>query len=150
MREIVERAKQLRRLDRNLGRQLPSPLAEHCRVANVTNNTLIVLADDPTWAARLRYAAPSILSLLSDETDLALTAVQVKVAPPSAPSRKVTRQRLRLSEKNAAGLRTLALNISDQKLAEKILRLAQHGERSTDTFPEADQIVSSRQQRTQK
>ena len=43
---------------------LPGDLAAHCAAARQRDQQLIVHADSPVWATRLRYFAPQLLSLL--------------------------------------------------------------------------------------
>ena len=48
----------------NVRRLLPGDLADHCVAARKRDQQLILHADSPVWATRLRYNSPQLISLL--------------------------------------------------------------------------------------
>jgi len=68
----------LKRLDRMCQESLPSPLNQHCHVANLREKTLVIHADSSLWATRLRLILPS-LKLKWQENQLMPTISQVDV-----------------------------------------------------------------------
>ncbi len=64
--------------------RIGEPLKQHCRVATLRGEVLVLLADSPAWAARLRFEAPALLERLATEPALrGVKAIQVKVSVPS-------------------------------------------------------------------
>jgi hypothetical protein len=57
---------------------LPPALANHCRLANVTDRRLVFLVDSPVWKAKLRLATPELLQLAAS-LGLSATDVAAKV-----------------------------------------------------------------------
>jgi hypothetical protein len=57
-------------------------LSEHLIGVNVKDDTLILLSDSAAWATRLRYAGPALCTQLSEQFELTLHKVQVKVRAP--------------------------------------------------------------------
>ena len=61
---------------------LDPELSEHLIGVNVKDDTLILLSDSAAWATRLRYAGPVLCKQLSEQFELTLQKVQVKVRAP--------------------------------------------------------------------
>lgn len=103
---------------------LPDSHRAHCRVANVRNHTLVLLADSPAWAARLRFHAPTILRKLELDHKLSLRRVQIRVDPEAvrAPRRRV--RRTGLSTHSGHLLRQAAQAVEDPQLKAALERLA--------------------------
>ncbi len=57
-------------------------LSEHLIGVNVKDDTLILLSDSAAWATRLRYAGPALCKQLSEQFELTLHKVHVKVRAP--------------------------------------------------------------------
>jgi hypothetical protein len=124
---VLDHARRLRLLTEQLGRQLPAPLAQHCRVGNIDGNCLILQVDSSTWATRLRYLAPALLTELRQQPGLeALRSTRIKVRPDLLPAAPPPAFALRLSEQAAAGIRDAALASPDPALQAALLRLSRH------------------------
>lgn len=82
---LVSKARQLTTIDEALQKILPTELAPHCRVMNITQDTLVIGVDNPHWATRLRYLSPNLLkdlqSLISHLKHL--DKIRCKVRPHS-------------------------------------------------------------------
>jgi len=48
----------LKRLDKICKDSLPTPLNQHCHVANLRDKTLVIHTDSSLWATRLRLFVP--------------------------------------------------------------------------------------------
>lgn len=98
-----------------------------CAGAGIDGTTLLLFADSPVWAAKLRLFAPELVRALAGQ-GLALKTCEVRVSPPlmRAPADGGTR-RVRISESAAAHLEMAAANIADPRLAACFRRIAAHG-----------------------
>lgn len=60
--QLLVRARAHARLQRHLQTMLPEDLAAHARVACVREKTLVMAADSPAWATRLRVYNNELLA----------------------------------------------------------------------------------------
>jgi hypothetical protein len=85
---LHDHAARLRRLQGLLECHLPPSMAGACAVANLKNDTLVLLAQGGAVAAKLKQLAPTLLTQLG-AAGVPLKAIQVKVqvhiAAPAAP-----------------------------------------------------------------
>jgi hypothetical protein len=102
----------------NLLSQLPPDFRPHCTGVRPDGDTLVVFADSPVWATRLRYEAPRILP------GTGFRNLRVRVAPPAATVRPAVRKAPSLPGAAAALLRETAAAVADPDLAAALLRLA--------------------------
>jgi len=121
---LLAQARALSRLEHRLLTLLPEPLKPHCHVLAVRGRTLVLAADSPVWASRLRFHAPQLQRQLARCG--ALDKVRVRVRPPSADA-AAPQSRRSLRPRNRAGnesLRQAARTVSDPELKSALLRLA--------------------------
>ena len=122
---LVSQARTLMTLEALLQELLPEPLNVHCRLLAIREETLMLAADSPVWAARLRFHAPQLVKQLCHTQTVKLRTVQVRVRPPerNVPTehRKTTMQ---CSKESKAALQQVAQSISDPGLKTALLRLA--------------------------
>jgi hypothetical protein len=78
---LVQRARFLRQLDRSIRASLPETLSRHVQVANLRGDCLVMLADSPTWATRLRYQRQAVLDGLWQAHSIRCRLLEVKVQP---------------------------------------------------------------------
>ena len=81
----IRRALWLDGLDLRLRPHLPPSVAAHARLANINHGRLVFVVDGPVWAAKLRLAAPDLLTVARS---LGLEAVELIVKttlPPATP-----------------------------------------------------------------
>ena len=78
----LRRALWLDELDRALRPLLPTPLAGHCRLANVDGEHLVFLVQSPLWHARLRLAENMLIDA-ARSLGLKVTRVTIKTTPAS-------------------------------------------------------------------
>ncbi len=123
---LLERAGRRARLEAAIRAKLPVDLAPHCHLGNWEDGTLVLVADSPAWAARLRYLIPHLRSEL--EQHLPLRAIKVRAAPlvrrPPPGPRQV---RARLSPASADLIEASAAGL-DGPLADALRRLARHAQ----------------------
>ena len=75
----LRRALWLDALDRQLRPQLPPPLRNRCRLANVDGEHLVFLVDSPVWHAKVRLAEAQLIDA-ARSIGLKATKVTVKTA----------------------------------------------------------------------
>jgi len=122
---LLSRARALGELDALVHELIPSPLNSHCRVLAVRDDTLIVAADSPVWAARLRYQSSLLVKQLSGVSSVKLRTVQVRVrASERSPDCKITPIRQPVSGRNSMALKQAARSVTDAGLKAALLRMA--------------------------
>ncbi|MEQ6343055.1 MAG: DUF721 domain-containing protein [Gammaproteobacteria bacterium] len=126
---LLARAKRLEQLNHALRSQLPPPLNQHCQVANIRGDTLVLHADSSAWALKLRYSVPVMLAQLQKQPALQhLRGIDIKVRPASiaaAPAEKP--RRAHMSGDTASLLDSMADAIAHPRLQAALHRLARHG-----------------------
>jgi hypothetical protein len=122
---LLARARLLAQLDAQVQALLAPPLQQHCRVLALREPVLVLAADSPVWAARLRFHAPHLVRQISLPQSMRLRSIRVRVRPPE-PSATTTPRRPapRLGQRGAAAMQQAAENISDPELKTSLLKLA--------------------------
>lgn len=123
---LLSRARALRKLDAMVHELIPAPLNAHCRVLAIRDDILIIAADSPVWAARLRYETARLTRQLAGISDMMLRTVQVRVraSGQAVPGSRISSARQPLSRRNAMVLKQAARSISDVGLRTALFRLA--------------------------
>lgn len=68
--DVVERARAMAELAGRLAAALPADLRPGLRAANVrTDGELVIIAESPAWAARLRFEADKLLAAAREAGD---------------------------------------------------------------------------------
>jgi hypothetical protein len=118
-------AANLQRLQPLVYRALPTDLAAHCRPGNLRGNTLVIHADSPAWAAKMRFHAPQLIRSLQRANDLSgLERCEVRVLPQTtAPSASKSTPSA-ISATSREQLRSAARGLKDPRLKEAFERLA--------------------------
>ncbi len=83
----VRRALWLDALEQQLRPCLPTPLAHHCRLANVAGERLVFIVDFPVWRAKLRLAAPELVNAAQS---IGLKVTEVTIKTSTAPFHAAT------------------------------------------------------------
>uniref|UniRef100_A0A0S6YZX7 DUF721 domain-containing protein n=2 Tax=Mizugakiibacter sediminis TaxID=1475481 RepID=A0A0S6YZX7_9GAMM len=126
---LVERARELDRMDQRLRQTLPAPLRDQVRFADVRNGRVVFLASSSAWASKLRLAQAQILSA-ARTLGVRAESVTVKVAPlPSVPPEPAERKPL--SPAAARHLQAAAKSLTDPELRALFLELASFAESSS-------------------
>lgn len=123
---LLAQARAFKELDALLERLIPPPLNDHSRVLSLRDATLVLAADSPVWAARLRFHTPQLVKQLRNNPAVRVRTVKVRVRPPQSPpaariSLPAPRQ---LSAINADALQQTARSVSDPGLKAALMRLA--------------------------
>ena len=122
---LVSQARALLGLDGLIQELLPDALKTHCRVLSVRDQTLVLAADSPVWAARLKFHSSQLVKQLNRQQTVKLRTVRIRVRPPE---KQVATERrnapLKLGISSATALRQAADSVSDPDLKSALLRLA--------------------------
>lgn len=122
---LLQRARALMALDGLLAELLPAPLNEHCHVLNVRDATLVLAADSPVWAARLRFHSAQLVKQLCERQTVTVRTVRIRVRSPQRGYRQDNpRPAARPSARGSAMIRKAAETVSDDNLKSALLRLA--------------------------
>ena len=104
--------------------RLEASLREHCRVANLKGDTVIVIADSPVWATKLRFQTGAMLEILRDRGFPELRTLRIKVNPINVTREAAPRHGPQLSQSAAATLLRTAEGTKDVELRAVLERLA--------------------------
>jgi hypothetical protein len=128
--QLAAHARNIRSLGDSIHEFLGTPLNLHCRIANFTEQIVVVHADSPVWLARLRYLAPQLLDFLrTDCGKIHLNDLVLRVRPFLQRAPDVEGSRLRLSTASSELILSLASTISDPKLKRALEHLATHSKK---------------------
>lgn len=124
--ELVTHARQLGHLSSIVQAMLEPSLANHCQLAHFDGSRMVLIADTPAWASRLRFSINTLLAQLKQYSNKfhALSQIEVQVKPllPPIPT-PLTKER-KLSADAARCLTESAESIEDPALREALQRLA--------------------------
>ncbi|HHI94684.1 MAG TPA: DUF721 domain-containing protein [Gammaproteobacteria bacterium] len=124
---LLEHAQYLQQLTQALRDSLDTHLAAHVTIANLREQTAVIITDTPVWLTQLRYQAPTILRLLKTLPGLQkLQKVQFKIQPASFTPPPAPPRRANLSATSAHFLESAASDTKDPRLAEALYRLSRH------------------------
>lgn len=122
---LVSQARTLMALETRLQELLPAPLKTHCRLLTIRADTVVLAADSPVWAARLRFHAPQLVKQLNCIQTVKLHTVQIRVRPPERNVPTQRRKSMPLRNRNSTtALQQVAQSVSDPGLKSALLRLA--------------------------
>jgi len=130
---LVKKVQLLKRLDQVIKSQLPENMSGKFEVANIRDNTLIILANSPSWATRLHYQQQQILVIARSSHEFAfIDSVKVKVSPSSSDGSKNDNSELPASHQvdGTKTLSTLIDQVDDSHLKSALERLQKHTQKS--------------------
>lgn len=121
---VVQRAQKLARLEQAVLQLIPVELVAHCKVLNLRNETLVLAASSPAWAARLRFAVPDLIRQLKRRFALEVRSVDLRIQPETSENQSVNKHRLQLSAHSATLVTQTAEAVGHPPLRDALLRLA--------------------------
>ncbi|HLA74973.1 MAG TPA: DciA family protein [Gammaproteobacteria bacterium] len=125
LRRLLDHAQRLQQATRIVHEGLSPPLNEHCRVANIKDSMLVLHADSPAWAAKLRFQVAAMLAQLNRAPGFGeLRSIRVKVCPQARVQPEVVSKPRSLSPRVAALISSVAETSTDPALKEVLLRLS--------------------------
>ncbi len=124
---LYEQTQRIQDFKDKLSEHLGSPLNEHCTLANYKNDLIVMHADSPAWATKLRFSTPDIISYMQRECHLnTLKTIRVKVVPTIKKINRTPARRLILSSKSTKLIRNIANSMTDHNLRNSLLKLTKH------------------------
>jgi hypothetical protein len=78
LQQLWEKNQHVQQVNQTLPNILPKPLAVHCRVVNVREQTAVIYTDSAAWATRLRYLVPQILQVWQQQA-FTIQKIEIKV-----------------------------------------------------------------------
>ena len=122
--QLLDRARELEGIIREIATILPVKFISHCQVANLRCTVLVLKADSSAWATRLRYQAPAILEHLQSHGWPALVEVKLRVGSPNSVASPV--RRAVMSQSTILLIHSLARTYPDAGLRAAWGRLVRH------------------------
>lgn len=124
---MLRKARWLDEVNRLLWEQMDESLAKHCRVANVSNERLILVACSSAWSARLRFRVPEILGRLERLGIISgHCSAHIYISAGQAAPLTNKNPKPELSQASSELLREVAGTVTHIPLKEVLLKLAQH------------------------
>ncbi|MHC9509905.1 DciA family protein [Kangiella sp. M94] len=81
LKSLLDKANSLKSITDSIHQHLPKDLQKHCSVSEYNKTSLVITADSPVWATRLRYQSSELLAQLRKAGFLGLANIQIKIAP---------------------------------------------------------------------
>ena len=133
--DITLQSNLISNIARILNKHVSPAIQDHFTVASLKNNTLLLITDSATWAAKLRFHIPEILKTLNNEPDYSkIKSIRIKVIPENKIQQKHSRSPVYISDNASSILTYMSKTISDPELSKSFLKLASH----TRKFKQAD------------
>ena len=126
--ELVTQARQLGHLSDIVQAMLEPSLADHCQLAHFDGSRMVLVADSPAWAARLRFSVNTLVSQLKQYSNKfhRLSKIEVTVRPqlPETPQpvvveRTISVEAAQYIEESAQGIENAELKQALQRLAQR-------------------------------
>jgi hypothetical protein len=123
MQRLIQQAATLTHLNQRLAKLLPEPLAQHCQIAALQQNTLIIMASSSAWATRLRLQQSKIIKGFKD---IPIQSLNIQIKPEVNDQPQATQRRhVNMSPQTSKLLIELSETTSDPKLKQALRRLSQ-------------------------
>lgn len=129
--QLLSKAAYLAAAEQALLPLLPPNIERYCQLGNITDHTLILLADNGTVATVLRMYKPTLMQKLTTQQLFArILHIEIKVRPKTTLYKRMRQAPVRkielLGAETAKILEEYALSIDDKPLREAMLRIAKH------------------------
>ena len=117
--KLIAQARAIENLNQSFCKMIDPALTPHCRVGTFENGILTLFAENASYATRLRYQVPTILSTLRNFSQWAnLRSIQVKVQThipcKSTEPRSPTQNTETLSDNTLENISTLIAQLKAQ------------------------------------
>jgi len=138
--EFVQMSEKLAQYTRILQKILPIECQIHVQVANIRQQSLMLITDSPVWTTRLRQLSPQILQFLHDNRSSYITAdnkdvihhiqISTRYKKNESDEQQAAAKKERIiptiSEKTSDLLSQSANSMENQQLKDALLRIASH------------------------
>ncbi len=125
LQNLIVRSKQLADLNSLLRTEIGQPLAQHCHIANLRDNCLVIGVSSAACATVLRYQSFDLLQKLRQHTTFAALAnIKIKVTPTEIAPPKLTLEKPKVNAGDADILfETAQTYAADDPLAKVLNKL---------------------------
>ena len=125
LQNLLSKAHYLNELSLIVRDYLAENLAAHCQVANYEAGRLKLLVDSSVWASQLRFCLPTLCKTLQAQPPFTqLQKIEYSVQTLYQPQALPKLPKAQLSSSSAELVASMAQSISDPKLQQALLRLA--------------------------
>lgn len=127
---LFKNVERLRELNQLFAQHVDKGLASHCSIVNITNGSLIIIADNGSWTTQLRFHIPDLLEKFRQHPLLhGLKSITCKTRPDfklENPAKKRKRPGMKkISQKASLEILRDAETIQDEKLRQVLKRIAE-------------------------
>ena len=124
--KITEKRLLLDKLNAIILPLLPEVSRLHIKVTNYENQELVLIADSPVWAARLRTQHKAIICHLKTELNFPVNSIKIKFQQPIKAKNKPLIKPPNLTTESAKLIRQTANSIDDSELKKSLIRLSKN------------------------
>lgn len=78
---LLDQLAKIQSLNNTLQSKLNPSLSKHCRVINLRKSTLVIAADTPAWATKMRFQQSDLLSHFRQSGYVGLANIEIIVQP---------------------------------------------------------------------
>lgn len=144
LQNVQQRAIALLKLNQTVKALLPAELHAHCRVANYRQSILILEITNASFALRLRYLIPALLSALRQQALPTLVTIEHRINPRMAISNATLRDPAQARHKS--GNSEEVKRIISVQTAEHLQILASHSSASAKLKEKLQKLAALAQQ----
>ena len=120
--QICKHTEKINALQIKLHENLDFPLNKHVIVADYQQKTLVLHTDSASWAARLRYVTPDLLTVFKGDLP-GIRTIRIKVMLPD-PQNQTSLKAAKVSSVTAHGIRQVADETGDPALRSTLQSIA--------------------------
>ncbi len=124
--DLVTQAKINQKLSKSLNNLLDPALIDHVSLANIRQQTLVLITDSAAWASRARYFSPQLLQKLHNNSHIFgdIRKIEIQVRPAAQNRAARTPLARHISDSAAECLSATADTIENAELKAALNRLA--------------------------
>lgn len=125
--DLCNKAKAIQDINLKLKECLDPSLHSHFELANINNDTAILITSSSTWATRLRYNIPAILDALNNQLNFTvIKTIRIKVNKTTHHDVASNKKPVPMSKDSSKILIDVANNFKDTELQECLLKLSKN------------------------
>ena len=122
--KLAQHAQLIEKMNHTLHQALPLQFSAHCHLANIKNQTLVIHTDNASFASLIRFQAPTLCKSFSEELQIPISHIEIKVRPKIASTATVNTSSALLPEAAATALQQTAEVIENEALSASLEKLA--------------------------